>query len=133
MIINSLLSSLLVEIMRESWHPEEKKHAAKRASVLEIKEWIDHNYAESITLDDLASRFFINKYYLTKSFKAQFGTTINSYLNTVRISHAKSLLRFTDKTLDEIGEAVGISSACYFSQVFSAIEGVSPSTYRKQW
>ena len=133
MIINQLLSSLLVEIMRESWHPEEKKHAVKRASVLEIKEWIDANYASPITLDSLAARFFINKYYLAKAFKAQFGTTINNYLNTVRITHAKPLLRFTDKTLGEIAEAVGISSACYFSQVFSAIEGVSPSTYRKQW
>ncbi len=133
MIINQLLSSLLVEIMKESWHPEEKRHASKRASVLEVKEWIDQHYAESITLDSLAETFFINKYYLSKTFKSQFGQTINAYLTTVRITHAKQMLRFTDKTIDEIGEAVGITPARYLSEVFSSVEGVSPSVYRKQW
>ena len=133
MIINQLLASLLVEIMKESWHPEEKRHAVKRASVLEVKEWIDGHYAENITLEGLSSRFFINKYYLSKSFKSQFGATINSYLTTVRITHAKQMLRFTDKTLDEIGIAVGITPARYLSEVFRSVEGVSPSVYRKQW
>ena len=133
MIINQQLASLLVEIMSESWHPEEKRHASKRASVLEVREWIDQHYAESITLDSLAQTFFINKYYLSKTFKAQFGQTINAYLTTVRITHAKQMLRFTDKTIDEIGEAVGITPARYLSEVFSSVEGVSPSVYRKQW
>lgn len=133
MINNQYLSTLLVEIMRQSWHPEEKWHAAKRASVLEVKEWIDGHYAEQITLEGLANRFFINKYYLSKTFKSQFGSTINSYLTTVRIIHAKQMLRFTELSLDAIGEAVGITPARYLSEVFSSIEGVSPSTYRKQW
>ena len=133
MIINQLLASLLVEIMKESWHPEEKRHAAKRASVMEVKEWIDQNYCQPITLEGLANRFFINKYYLSKSFKSQFGATINAYITTVRITHAKQMLRFTGLSLDAIGEAVGITPARYLSEVFSSIEGVSPSVYRKQW
>lgn len=133
MLINQQLSSLLVEIMKESWHPEEKRHASKRASVLEVKEWIDGHYAENITLEDLSTRFYINKYYLSKSFKAQFGQTINAYLTTVRITHAKQMLRFTNLSLDAIGESVGITPARYLSEVFSSIEGVSPSVYRKQW
>ncbi len=133
MLINQQLSSLLVEIMKESWHPEEKHRASKRASVIDVKEWIDGHYAENITLEGLSSRFFINKYYLSKSFRSQFGATINSYLTTVRITHAKQMLRFTDKTLDEIGIAVGITPARYLSEVFRSVEGVSPSVYRKQW
>lgn len=133
MLINQQLSSLLVEIMRESWHPEEKRHAYKRASVLEVKEWIDQNYSQPITLEGLANRFFINKYYLSKSFKSAYGTTISNYLTTIRITHAKQLLRFTDQSLETIGEAVGITPARYLSEVFSSIEGVSPSIYRKQW
>lgn len=133
MKINASLSTLLVEVMKESWHPEERKKASKRASVLEVKEWIDAHYADNITLDQLSGQFFINKYYLSKSFKSQFGATIASYLTTVRITKAKQLLRFTDKTLDEIGEMVGITPARYFSEVFSSVEGVAPSVYRKQW
>ena len=133
MLINQYLSELLVCIMRESRHPEDQKRGEKRAGVPEVKEWIDQHYSNQITLDSLASRFFINKYYLSKSFKAQFGVTINAYITTIRITHAKQLLRFTDKTLEEIGEAVGITPARYFSEVFSGVEGVSPSIYRKQW
>lgn len=133
MVINKFLATLLVEIMRESWHPEEKQHVSKRASVLEVREWIDQNYASQISLDDLAEKFFINKYYLSKIFKSQMGMTISSYIKIVRITKAKQLLRFTNQTLDEIGEAVGITPARYFSEVFSSVEGVSPNTYRKQW
>jgi len=58
MKINSLLSELLVCLMSESWHPEEKKKASKckRTSVLEVKEWIDQHYAEDLTLDALSTR-----------------------------------------------------------------------------
>ena len=133
MKINAILAELLVCVMAESWHPEEQPRAAKRASVAEIREYIDRHYAEQVTLDSLAARFYINKYYLSKSFKRQYGQNISAYLRSVRITKAKQLLRFTDKTLEEIGEAVGITPARYFSEVFSAVEGISPAKYRRQW
>lgn len=86
-----------------------------------------------IVLDHLSERFFINKFYLTKIFKETYGTTINSYLISKRITGAKQLLRFTDKTVDEIGNAVGMEDANYFSRMFRKVEGISPSEYRKQW
>ena len=89
--------------------------------------------AAGITLDSLAAKFYINKYYLSKTFKRQFGQNISAYLQSVRITKAKQLLRFTDKTLDEIGEAVGITPARYFSEVFRTVEGLPPTQYRKQW
>ena len=81
----------------------------------------------------MSERFFINKFYLTKIFKETYGTTINSYLISKRITGAKQLLRFTDKTVDEIGNAVGMEDANYFSRMFRKVEGISPSEYRKQW
>lgn len=133
MKINATLAELLVSVMAESWHPEEKPLASKRASVAEVREYIDQHYAEQITLDSLAAKFYINKHYLSKSFKRQFGQNISAYLQSVRITKAKQLLRFTDKTLEEIGEAVGITPARYFSEVFRAVEGLTPTQYRKQW
>ena len=133
MKINATLAELLFSVMAESWYPEEKPHAPKRAYVAEVRKYIDLHYTEQITLDSLADMFYINKYYLSKSFKKQFGQTILAYLQSVRITKAKQLLRFTDKTLDEIGEAVGITPARYFSEVFSMVEGMAPGKYRKQW
>lgn len=61
------------------------------------------------------------------------GTTINSYLIAKRITRAKQMLRFTDKTLEEIAVSVGMNGGNYFSRMFKKIEGISPREYRKQW
>ena len=133
MLINEKLSMLLRLIMAESWHPEDKALPVKKASVLEVKAYLDENYESKISLDGLCAKFFISKHYLTHSFKEQFGMTITSYLLSVRITHAKQLLRFTNKSVEEIGYEVGIGAPHYFSRVFKEVEGVSPTVYREQW
>ena len=76
-----------------------------------VKEYLDEHYTEKLTLDDLAEKFFINKFYLSKIFKETYGTTVNNYLISKRITRAKQLLRFTDMTVDEIGVGVGMGDA----------------------
>ncbi len=133
MKINENLSGLLTLIMAESWHPEDAVQTSKRSSVLEVKEYLDKNYREKITLDEICGRFYISKHYLTHCFKEQFGMSITNYLLSVRITHAKRLLRFSDKSVEEIGYEVGIGALNYFSRVFKEVEGVPPSLYRQQW
>lgn len=128
------LTSLLTLLMDESWHPGIKdSESVKIQNLQNIKEYIDIHYNEKITLDSLAEKFFINKFYLTRIFKNQFGVSINSYISQIRITHAKRLLRFTDKTIEEIASECGINDANYFSRMFKKIEGVSPHEFRKAW
>lgn len=133
MRINQALSELLTLLMEESWHPDMTKKTAKQAKVIEVKMYLEEHYMEKISLDVLAEQFFINKYYLSKLFKESYGMTINAYILSVRITRAKQLLRFSDRTIDEIGEKVGIADGNYFARVFKKIEGVTPSEYRKMW
>lgn len=133
MRINEKLSVLLTLLMEQSWHPESVRVSRKRMELSSIKAFLDENYTEKILLDDLAEKFFINKFYMSKIFKETYGATINNYVIERRITRAKQLLRFTDKTIDEIGVMVGMDSANYFSRVFRKIEGISPGEYRKQW
>ena len=133
MLINQHLSALLTLIMSESWHPEDQVLAKKKASVIEVKEYVDKHYNEKLALDDLAALFYINKYYLVKVFKEQFGQSLSSYILSVRITKAKQLLRFSDKTVEQIGYECGLGAPHYFSQTFKSVEGVPPSIYRKQW
>ena len=58
---------------------------------------------------------------------------LKDYLTSVRITEAKKLLRFTDKTTEEIAENIGINGAAYFSRLFKRVEGVSPKEYRAMW
>lgn len=134
MHINEQLSSLLTLLMAESWHPElQTKAAPKRQNLQQIKDYLDLHYAEKITLDDLSARFFVNKYYLTRIFREQFGTTINAYLTACRITRAKNLLRFSDLSLEEIARTCGLQNANYMNRVFRKVEGVGPGDYRRQW
>lgn len=98
-----------------------------------VKEYLDEHFTEKIMLEELTEKFFINKFYLSKIFKKTYGTTINNYLISKRITRAKQLLRFTDMTVDEIGAAVGMGDANYFSRLFHKVEGISPREFRKQW
>ena len=134
MRINEILSKLLTLIMEESWAPENTKVKSRKKLELDsIKLYLDEHYTEHISLDELASKFYMNKFYMTKIFKETYGTTINNYLISKRITKAKQLLRFTDMTIDEIGNAIGMDGANYFCRMFKKIEGISPNTYKKQW
>lgn len=133
MYINEKLNRLLTMLMEESWHPDTQRTAFKKQDLFSIKDYLDTHYTEKISLDSLANTFFINKFYLTRIFKKQFGVSINNYLLQIRITHAKQLLRFSDKTIENIGMECGIGAVHYFSRVFKKIEGVSPSEYRRRW
>ena len=88
---------------------------------------------QKTSLDSLAERFFISRYYLTRVFKEQFGMSVNNYLLSVRITKAKQMLRFTDEKLENIGYACGLGAANYFSRTFKNVEGINPSEYREKW
>lgn len=126
----SLLSLLMEESHSLTSHSSDK---SRKRNLQSVKEYIDTHYAEKITLDQLSSQYFINKFYLTRSFKDQFGTPVNSYLIQVRVTHAKQLLRFTDLPIEKIGQECGMSDANYFSRVFKKTEGVTPGEYRNAW
>ncbi len=128
------LSSLLTLLMEDSWAPaQENKNPTGKRNLQDVKEYIDVHFNEKLLLDDLAEQFFINKYYLTRVFKEQFGLSISHYIMQQRITQAKHLLRFSDHTIEQIAALCGMEDANYFSRVFRKVEGVAPGEYRKQW
>ena len=134
--INESLSGLISFIMSYSWNPalqKQPKEGQARSYVSAVKDYLESHYGEKITLDNLADRFLVNKYTLSKDFKKQYGTSVINSLLLTRITHAKQLLRFTRLSVDEIGAACGITPLYYFSRIFKQIEGVSPSEYRQRW
>lgn len=133
MKINAALGNLLVLLMEDAWNPEDAGLAGKKKEMQKIRAYLDGNYGSKITLDDLSNDFYIDKFYLCERFKEQYGVTVNDYLINVRITEAKKLLRFTDKSMEEIADEVGVNSAAYFSRLFKKVEGVSPSEFRKLW
>lgn len=132
MMLNEQFSHLLSLLMKDSWNPEQAKEASQY-DITQIKKFIDENVDKKIQLDDLANMFFINKFYLTRRFKEKYDTTINAYINQVKITQAKRLLRFSNDSIETIAHSIGIDDANYFSRLFKKIEGTTPGQYRKLW
>ena len=133
MRINGKLNDLLTLLMESSWHREAHTNAPKKMEISQVKFFLDEHYKEKLSLEFVASHFFIDKHYLARLFKEQYGVTLVTYLQQVRITHAKRMLRFTDKSIEEIGLECGIGELNYFSRVFKKLEGVRPSEFRRVW
>lgn len=133
MRINGKLNDLLTLLMESSWHREAHTNAPKKMEISRVKSFLDEHYEEKLSLESVASHFFIDKHYLARLFKEQYGVTLVTYLQQVRITHAKRMLRFTGKSIEEIGLECGIGELNYFSRVFKKPEGVSPSEFRRVW
>ena len=97
-----------------------------------IRRYIDNHFKEDLSLDHLARLAHLNKYYLSHSFRREFGTSPINYLISRRVEESRFLLRKTDYSLSLIAEILGFSSLSYFSQSFHRVEGISPTEYRKQ-
>ena len=94
---------------------------------------IDANFTSDIHLDELAQRFDISKYYLTREFKRAYGETIFQHIISLRINYAKRLLRFTDKSVEEIAALCGFKDQSYFSKQFKKAENVTCLAFRRRW
>lgn len=133
MKIYEKLTSLLTKIMEQSWHPENRKNSTVHCNMQDIKNFIEENFQEKLSLETLSEHFYINKYYLTRLFKKAYGTTINHFIIQTKIAHAKYFLRFSNDSIESIAEKCGIGDANYFSRTFKKWEGISPREYRKSW
>jgi AraC-like DNA-binding protein len=96
-----------------------------------IRDYLDLNYADDITLDDLATNIGYSKNYLCRIFREITGDTINFYLNNVRINKAVELLASTDMDVAKISSVVGYNNVFHFIKTFKKLVGVSPGNYRR--
>ncbi|ADZ82339.1 AraC family transcriptional regulator [Cellulosilyticum lentocellum] len=99
--------------------------------ISEITSYINIHYKEDLSLDKVANLFYMNSYYLSRTFNEVTGFHFTQYVNTVRIRASEELLQKTNLSILEIAIAVGYSNSTHFGRVFKQLLGVSPLQYRK--
>lgn len=107
-----------------------KRHSNNDNDCEIIKDYIDNNYEQIITLDDLERQFGIKKFTLLHKFKKIYGETVISYYNEKRLSLAKRLLLQTEQTVTDISRQLNFTDVYSFSRFFKSKEGVSPKEFR---
>ncbi|MCB0669892.1 MAG: helix-turn-helix domain-containing protein [Saprospiraceae bacterium] len=101
--------------------------------VKEIQHYIEENYQESFSLDDLSHRFNLSKRNLIRRFKRATHNTPLQYLQRVKMEAAKRDLEKTNHSISEIMFDTGYNDPKSFRQTFKKIVGIPPSIYRTRY
>ena len=99
--------------------------------VSHVKRIIQQRYADRLSIKSLAQEVYLTPTYLCVLFKQQTGKTINEYITSERIQHAKELLADSNILLYDICFMVGYLSPSYFSKLFKKYTSMTPSEYRE--
>ena len=94
--------------------------------------YVNNNYCQEISLQDIAGKFYIDPDYLSLCFKKKTGINFKEYLCNLRIRKAEELLMRPEFKITEIAELVGYNDSGYFIKVFKNRLGCTPRQYREQ-
>lgn len=107
----------------------QKKNLSKL--VINAKKYIDVNFYNDITLEEISKEACVSPHYFSRLFKEETGENYIDYLTKVRINKAKELMHNTNISIKEICYKIGYNDPNYFSRLFKKIEKISPTDYLK--
>lgn len=103
---------------------------SKNIDVVEkVKGYIENNYMNDVSLDNLAQYVSMSSFYLSRIFSKVEGTNIKEYIIKIRMEKAKSMLMEGQKTVKQISFEVGYLDQNYFSKAFKKYTNISPKDY----
>lgn len=109
----------------------EFKSMSRKYIVENIMKYMEENYQEKISLDQIADNMYLSTYYISKLFKKETGDTPINYLIRLRMKKAREILEEDPScTIRSVAEAVGYEDAYHFSKLFKKYYGISPLYYR---
>ncbi|MCG8485061.1 MAG: response regulator [Clostridia bacterium] len=94
-------------------------------------DFINKNYDDKISLEDVAEAVNLSKHYLCSIFKRETGENMSLYINKLRIEKSKIMLLKPDCKVKDIFDSVGFSNQQYFSKVFKKITGMTIMQYKE--
>lgn len=100
--------------------------------IKEALNFIEQNFQNNITIEDIAAVCGINRSYFGKIFRSSIGRSPQEFLMNYRMVKATELLKLTSLSIAEIGSAVGYENQLHFSRAFKSIYRVSPREWRNQ-
>lgn len=129
-LANKLLTNLLSDLIT-SLHISDDNAKAVPVYIDELKKLFISHCESDYSMDELAVRFNVNRYRMTREFAHFVGMTPLKFLNNVRIEKARALIESTDLSIGAVGTAVGIPNSTHFINLFKDKLGMTPQVYRE--
>ena len=124
--------TLILHYVEQECRSEKQDIRPRNETVEQICAYLAANYQQKLSLTEVAARFYISPYYLSRLFRRVTGQSIVDYLNNRRIEAAQKLLETTELSISAIAEQTGFASAAHFRRVFREVMDISPLQYRKK-
>lgn len=125
---------LFLDYLLRSAADEQLEHGSKLREfyIHEALTYIEHNFQNEITIEDIAGVCGLNRTYFGKIFKEALGKTPQEFLLNYRMLKAAELLKLTSLSIGDVGLAVGYANQMHFSRAFKNNYGISPREWRYQ-
>ena len=103
-----------------------------RAIIPDIIADIENDCSDSVSMKNVAAKYFYSPAYFSRAFKKYFGTSFSSYVQKVRVQKILLLLEDPTVSIEEISERVGFGDQRELYRTFKKVTGTTPGNYRKQ-
>lgn len=121
-----MITQMLIE--KEKVTQQIRVSTKNDALIQSVIAFIEENLNGDISLDSIASEFYISKFYLSRVFKAHTSTTIHRYIVQKKLINAKELI-LKNLPLTEVYKRVGFGDYCNFFRAFKAEYGITPKEF----
>lgn len=128
-IIKASIEALIVAVNKLEELGNSK--SCQDARMVEIMNYIQANYID-ITLEDLAEKFYLSKPYISKYIKEKSGITFGEMVKKIRMKKAKSLLKGSNMTVENIAFSVGYQNVEHFNRLFKKAYNMTPIQFRNE-
>lgn len=135
-LLKLYVTELIILILRtmkktQKMEVKDNNYGNNNEVVSKIMEYLNHNFNQSLKLQELSMMVYLSPSYISKIFRETSGITLTDYIQNIRIEEACRLLKETDKKIVLITEEVGYNDLKYFQQIFKKITGTTPGRYRQ--
>jgi transcriptional regulator GlxA family with amidase domain len=101
--------------------------------IVKVQDYIEANYQDKITVDELCRKFGIARRTFERRFKKATHNTVLEYWQRVKIEAAKRQLEISRKTVGEVMYEVGYNDTKAFRDIFRKVTSMSPVDYRNKY
>ena len=109
----------------------QKTHAD--AEIMQVQEYIEKNYTEKITIDELAAIVNSGRRTFERRFRQATNNTPLEYIQRVRVEAAKRSFEASRKNVSEVMFDVGYTDTKAFRETFRKVTGITPIEYRNKY
>ncbi|MGC1631243.1 MAG: AraC family transcriptional regulator [Gelidibacter sp.] len=119
--------------IKDDLNNQDNRHVLRQYEVSKVRDavqYIQQNIEHTSSISDICNEVGLSETKLQAGFKILYKSTVNNYINDLRLSLSSQLLRSSEFNISEIVYKVGLTSRSYFSKIFKEAYQMTPTAYR---